>query len=191
MSAPKWLGAIFLIVFSFFAIIFTSIGIFIVIAYVLFGLRGDEEHVVVMLVFPMIVPVMIVGYCLLIRTPPNLLKFGLSYKGLVQAYWDDSKKLGNLLRKMWGEEWPSQDDVRWLQGHLGDLIALEFSGLEKVPENNSVTYIQGEVNHVGRFEVAYFEANRSSSPIRPSNSAIFRSLSRAATMANSAASEWA
>jgi len=84
------------------------------------------------------------------------------------------------------------DDVKWLQGHLGDLIALEFSGLEKVPENNSVTYIQGEVNHVGRFEVvAYFKANRSSSPIRPSNSAIFRSLSRAATMANSAASEWA
>ena len=93
---------------------------------------------------------------------------------------------------MWGEEWPSQDDVKWLQGHLGDLIALEFSGLEKVPENNSVTYIQGEVNHVGRFEVvAYFKANRSSSPIRPSNSAIFRSLSRAATMANSAISEWA
>ena len=87
-------------------------------------------------------------------------KFGLSYEGLVHAHADDSKRLGSLLRKMKGRERPSRDNIKWLQGHFGHPIVSKYpsiSGLAKVLGENSVTYVQGEVNHVGRFEAVYFD----------------------------------
>jgi hypothetical protein len=86
--------------------------------------------------------------------------YDLPYEGLIQAHADDKEMLGNLLRILKAKERPTRDGLRWLQGRLGDKIALKYpthTGLENVSEEKSKTYLQGQVNHVGSFEVAYYD----------------------------------
>ena len=86
--------------------------------------------------------------------------YDLPYGGLVQAHADDKEMLGNLLRNLRAKERPTRDGLRWLQGHLGDKIVKKYPthiGLENVPEEKFVTYFQGKVNHVGSFDVAYYD----------------------------------
>jgi phosphoribosylpyrophosphate synthetase len=89
------------------------------------------------------------------------LKFDLSYKRLVKAHAADSKKLGNILRKMRDRKTPDREELNWFQDYFSKQeVASRFpplGGLKKITDKNSITITQKKVNHVGSFIVGYID----------------------------------